>query len=99
MKLFIAILVAVFIATAHSQKGSKPSHKEFQKAVKDAATFVNTFSGDNDQFQAAVSEMCAKAPQGLSQAQKNQFENAVCDRIKETSDYQCDDLKAAMANC
>ncbi|KAL7011136.1 hypothetical protein ACKWTF_014111 [Chironomus riparius] len=99
MKLFIAILVAVLIATAHSQKGSKPSPKEFQKAVKDAATFVNTFSGDNDQFQAAVSEMCSKAPQGLSQAQKNQFSNAVCDRIKETSNYQCDDLKAAFANC
>ena len=100
MKVLIAILVAVLIAVAQcTQTGTKPSPKEFQKSVKDAATFVNTFSGNNDQFQAAVSDMCSKAPQGLTAAQTNQFSNAVCDKIKPSANYQCDDLKAAMANC
>ena len=100
MKLFIAILVTVFIAVAQcTQTGTKPSPKEFQKSVKDAAIFVNTFSGDNDQFQAAVSDMCSKAPEGLTQAQIHQYKNAVCDKIKPSANYQCDDFKTAMANC
>lgn len=100
MKLFIAIFVAVLIATVQSgQTGSKPGPKEFQKITKEAANFVNTFSGNNDQFQEAVNNQCARAPKNLTPAQINQFTNAVCDQIKPNANYQCDDFKAAVANC
>lgn len=100
MKLSILIFVAVLIAAAHcGQSGKKPSLREFQKITKEVATFVNTFSGNYDQFQAAVSDQCAKAPKNLTPAQINQFTNAVCDQIKPNANYQCDDFKAAVANC
>lgn len=100
MKLFIAIFVTVLIAAAQcAQTGNRPSHKDFQKMVKETATFVNTFSGNSDQFQNAVNDQCSKAPKDLTDAQINQFTNAVCDKIKPSSNYQCDDYKAAVANC
>lgn len=100
MKLFIAIFVTALIAAAQcGQTGNKPKPKEFQKMVKETATFVNTFSGNNDQFQAAVNDQCSRAPKDLTQQQINQFTNAVCDQIKPSSNYQCDDFKAAVANC
>jgi len=100
MKLSIAIFVAVLIAAAQcGQTGNRPNPREFQKMAKEAATFVNTFSGNNDQFQEAVSDQCAKAPKNLTPAQTNQFTNAVCDQIKPNANYQCDDFKAAVANC
>jgi hypothetical protein len=100
MKLFIAIFVTVIIAAALcAQTGSRPSSREFQKMTKEAANFVNTFSGTEDQFQAAICVQYSKAPKNLTPAQINQFNNAVCELIKPSSDYQCDDFKAAVANC
>lgn len=99
MKLFITVFIAAFIAIVYSQKTSNnQGNSDFRKMVRDASEFVNNFNGTIAQFQAAVKSKCLNAG-NFTPDQAKRFLNAVCKKVKNDSNYSCDDFKAAAAQC